>query len=146
MTLSWQILYCPRKFWSMADTIELFLVGQGLLLVTFITMVGLFLLLLFVRTHFGSGIRLVGWWLSNVVTTQGRDGRRGAGSPQDQPDHLQLLWCSVLRPDRGAGEDGLGTNEDIRLITGEHWTLSPGLKIIYLLLNIIEIWRINNNI
>ena len=40
----------------MADTIELFLVGQGLLLITFITMVGLFLLLLFVRVHFGSGI------------------------------------------------------------------------------------------
>ena len=40
----------------MADTIELFIVGQGLLLVTFITMVGLFLLLLFVRINFGSGI------------------------------------------------------------------------------------------
>ena len=37
----------------MADTIELFIVGQGLLLVTFITMVGLFLLLLFVRINFG---------------------------------------------------------------------------------------------
>ena len=39
----------------MADTIELFLVGQGLLLVTFLAMVGLFLLLLFVRSHGGAG-------------------------------------------------------------------------------------------
>ena len=39
----------------MADTIELFLIGQALLLVTFLAMVGLFLLLLFVRTHAGSG-------------------------------------------------------------------------------------------
>ena len=39
----------------MADTIELFLVGQGLLLITFLAMVGLFLLLLFIRTHPGAG-------------------------------------------------------------------------------------------
>ena len=34
---------------------ELFLVGQGLLLLTFMVMVGLFLLLLFVRLDFGAG-------------------------------------------------------------------------------------------
>ena len=34
---------------------ELFLVGQGLLLLTFMVMVGLFLLLLFVRLDLGAG-------------------------------------------------------------------------------------------
>lgn len=41
----------------MVDEIELFLVGQGLLLVTFLAMVGLFLLLLFLRSHSGAGDR-----------------------------------------------------------------------------------------
>ena len=41
----------------MVDEIELFLVGQGLLLVTFMAMVGLFLLLLFLRSHSGAGDR-----------------------------------------------------------------------------------------
>ena len=40
----------------MADTIELLVVGQGLLLITFLAMVGLFLLLLFVRSQAGAGM------------------------------------------------------------------------------------------
>ena len=53
-----KVLKCykfPSASIAMADTIELFLVGQGLLLITFLAMVGLFLLLLFIRTHSGAG-------------------------------------------------------------------------------------------
>ena len=66
MRLSWKVwsernigfvLYFSKL--GMADSIELFLVGQGLLLISFIAMVVLFLLLLLVRNHFGPG-RLAG--------------------------------------------------------------------------------------
>ena len=108
----------------MADIIELFLVGQGLLLVSFIVMVGLFLLLLYVRINFGSGIggSYNDCVMCNLMTTQGREGRPGAGSPQDPADHQHLQWASALRPE--TGEDGLETNSEIRLITGQpslHW-------------------------
>lgn len=50
----------------MVDEIELFLVGQGLLLVTFLAMVGLFLLLLFLRSHSGGDRREARGWFGGV--------------------------------------------------------------------------------
>ena len=45
--------HIPPQIFVMVDSVELFLVGQGLLLVTFLAMVGLFLLLLFIRSNAG---------------------------------------------------------------------------------------------
>ena len=53
MTCCFSIIF-PQIF-VMVDSVELFLVGQGLLLVTFMAMVGLFLLLLFIRSNSGPG-------------------------------------------------------------------------------------------